>query len=728
MLRPILAAVAVFAFPVCAQTQDAFPRTAPESVGLSPAALKDLSASVKALIDNDQAPGAEFLVIKNRRTVLHEAFGFKDRDGNKPMELNTLFCIRSMTKPVVGAAMQMLIDEGKVSLDDRISRYLPSFDNDKSREITVAQALTHTSGLPYSQFLSRPLSDFRSVREVADDAGAHGPDFPPGSDFSYSDEGADTITALIEIISGQSAEQFLAERLFKPLGMADAVCILKEGDPRRDRTCSNYVGSAGAWSRYWDPSKPPIFDYFLGSQALYDTPVDYAKFLALWMDGGKVGGRALLSPAAVARALKPANQWEGFPTGLGDAQVWYGQLMFLYIDPALPEDHRVIAFGHGGSDGTWAWAWPDRDLMAFYFTQGRGGLSGIDVEAAIERTLINPGAAQPLANQGADATDLDRLTGYYWDDDEQMYRLVSRKGDGLQIEVPGKTVDPLRTGKAPQTWTLSIQPQVVISFDLDAAGPASGPATGMWAGLEPHKGQHWLRMPPQPDLPTPDALAGLRAKAHGTAAWNTLGTLRRSGTIEMPARNLKGTIVGTVADADHFRTELDFGAIKQTIIANTGRAWSITYGQPTTELNGAAARQTTLESPIALLGDWRRFYQDVQVIARADGQANKTDDASKVYIVRAVPAEGNPTAFTVSVESGLLQSAQKVVTIPGLGPIGAVTRYSDYRDVGGVKMPFRLDTEYDTPLLGTSTIQFDKAETNVQTDPGAFDAPEPQVK
>lgn len=707
-LRTLACTVIAAALPVCAQ--ETFPPVSPESVGISPSALADLSAAVKALIDEDQAPGAELLVIKNRRTVLHEAFGFKDRDDNKPMERNTLFCIRSMTKSVVGTAMQMLIDEGKVSLDDRASKFLPSFDSQSHREITVGQLLTHTSGLPLSQFLlGKQLTDFHGVREVADDSGGLELEFPPGAGFNYSDAGADTITALVEVISGMPIEQFLAERLFKPLGMSDAVCVMTDTEPRRARTSSNYVGSAGAWSRYWDPSQPPIFSYFLGSQAMYDTPSDYARLLALWMDDGRVGDRRLLSPDAVARGLKPANQWKGFPTGFG-SEVWYGQFWLLYLDPALPEAHRITAFGHSGSDGTFAWAWPERDLMVLYFTQARGGMSGFEVESAINRTLINPGAARPVA---AAPADLDRFTGYYWDDDEGMYRLISRHGDGLQIEIPGKAVDPLRAGKTPQTWTLTIQPQVVLSFDLDAPGPASG----MWAGLEPHKGQHWLRMPDQHDLPTPEDLAALRARAHGTA-WADLGAFRRSGTMEMPAQGIKGTIVSTVDGPVRSRTELNFGPITQTILTNAGGAWIVTSGQPAMELKGAVARQAALDNPAAIFGDWRGFYDRVEVVART-GQG-----LDSILIVRAVPSEGNPTVFTMNAETGLLRAARKVAAIPGMGPMGAVTRYSDYRAVGGLNLPFRFETEYDSPLLGSAIIQFDTVEPDVQVDKGAFDAPE----
>src|SRR5262249_13867614 len=131
-----------------AQQPVAFPRATPQSVGLSAEKVKAVLAGVRELIEDQEAVGAEVLLIKDRKVVLHEGVGWRDREARLPMQPNTICCVRSMTKPVVGTAVQMLIDEGKLALTDRASKYLPSFDNPKSREITIAQMLTHTSGFP----------------------------------------------------------------------------------------------------------------------------------------------------------------------------------------------------------------------------------------------------------------------------------------------------------------------------------------------------------------------------------------------------------------------------------------------------------------------------------------------------------------------------------------------------------------------------------------------------
>jgi len=128
----------------------ALPAAAPESQGVPAAVVRQLADAVERYHKAGTIVCGELLVIKNRKTILHEVNGDRDREENLPMERNTIFNIRSMTKPLTGIAVQMLVDEGKVHLDDPVAKYLPAFDNDKSKTITVKQLLQHRSGLPPS--------------------------------------------------------------------------------------------------------------------------------------------------------------------------------------------------------------------------------------------------------------------------------------------------------------------------------------------------------------------------------------------------------------------------------------------------------------------------------------------------------------------------------------------------------------------------------------------------
>jgi CubicO group peptidase (beta-lactamase class C family) len=246
-----------------------------------------------------------------------------------------------MTKPLVGVVAQMLIEEGKLTLEDPIAKHLPAFDNDKSRGITLQQVLSHTSGLPLSSLLKVNYRTLKGVRDVADLTGKNGPQFPPGSRFNYSDDGTDTVGAVVAEVSGQPLDEFIQRRLLDPLGMTDTSPLVKPDDPRLERFASAYSGAAGQWTKISEPSKAALFPYFLASQSLYSTPRDYAKFLALFLDEGKANGKSLLNAAALRRILTPAPKAERFlPTGFEGYRLHYGQLMMLPSAEALMKLRR----------------------------------------------------------------------------------------------------------------------------------------------------------------------------------------------------------------------------------------------------------------------------------------------------------------------------------------------------------------------------------------------------
>src|SRR5262249_16460165 len=183
------------------------------------------------------------------------------------------------------------------------------------------------------------------------------------------------------------ADEFIHKRILEPLGMTDTYCLLRKDAPPRLRVSSNHAGSVGLWHKYWDHEDPPFFPFFLGAAAMYSTPADYARFLALWLDPGMVGSRRLLSEAPVERALRPivpmlmlGDGRAAVPTRFPDLRVFYGLHWMVYQPANGSAKAGLPIFGHGGSDGTTALVFPEQDLMAFYFTQSRGGLSTIRFE------------------------------------------------------------------------------------------------------------------------------------------------------------------------------------------------------------------------------------------------------------------------------------------------------------------------------------------------------------
>ena len=373
-----------------------FPHADPETLGIPASALETISATIHKHCEDDLIVGAEFLVIKNGHTIMHEVYGWMDREDLRPMEPNTIFNIRSMTKMLTGASAQILIDEGKLSLDDRVSQYLPGFNNGRSRGITIEQLLTHRSGLPLSTITSLgALEGIDDLFSFANSIGEQGPEFTPGSKFWYSDAGSEALGAVVEVVSGLSLDSFVRERLLTPLDMNDTFYVT-DAEATLDRFASLYIGTAGSWEKWLIPGDP-FYPFAWGSQSLYSTPVDYARFISMLANDGAYHGERVLSEDAVDRILSPVSLLTGLgsdtpqPTGFPFTEAYYGQMSVLNVSP----DGQLRVFGHSGSDGTWAWAFPEQDMMIFYFTQSRGQVTGIRLETDLDRLLLDPEYAPP---------------------------------------------------------------------------------------------------------------------------------------------------------------------------------------------------------------------------------------------------------------------------------------------------------------------------------------------
>ena len=457
---------------VRAQDARAFPVASPESQGVPPEAVRQLADEVERYVKAGTIVGGEVLVIKNRKTILHQAFGDRDREEKLPMVPNTIFNVRSMTKPLTGVAVQILADEGKLHLDDPVAKYLPGFDNDKARAITVRQLLQHRSGLPLT--ILKSLTEYKDFQAQANATGEKGPQFKPGEKFWYSDAGSDAAAAVVEKVSGVTIDRFVTERILQPLGMMDSFYPSKAEDPRKQRQASLYLGAPGKWVRFWKAGGDPMYPFAWGSQTLYSTPADYARFLTLWLDGGKVQGKQVLSKEAVARLLTPVSPMTvlggdaPYPTGFSGLRPWYGEMAMLYAAGDKAETAKVAAFGHGGSDGTGAWAFPAEDLIVCYFTQSRGQATTIRLEATIQDALLRRGGAAVKVPE-----ELKPYLGTFWANFGQYkntpFEVVCRNGR-LALDIPDQVVYELKEPDKDGRRQFVISDKIAVSFKKDDGG------------------------------------------------------------------------------------------------------------------------------------------------------------------------------------------------------------------------------------------------------------------
>ncbi|NNF25610.1 MAG: beta-lactamase family protein, partial [Gemmatimonadetes bacterium] len=315
--------------------------------------------------------------------VLKEALGWRDKAGDLPMETSTMFRMASNTKPVVATGVGILVGAGSLAYEAPVRRYMPSFDNHRSAFINVGHLLSHASGFRIpTLFLSpymEPTSEHPDAPTLQLEAARFGPvgaDVVPGTTYSYSNPGYNTLGALIEMASERPLEAFLDEQIYTPLGMGDS--YHHEVDEKMDGKLSRmsvvyYEREGGDWIPGWSPGDRPQVPFVRASGGMISTVDDYAIFCQMFLNGGEYGGRRILSPETVEVMTSPKIRQN--PDSDAPA-VYYG------YGWAVDEEG---VYSHSGSDGTLAWVDPHRNVIGLVFTQTPRGRNPV----ARFRALVN---------------------------------------------------------------------------------------------------------------------------------------------------------------------------------------------------------------------------------------------------------------------------------------------------------------------------------------------------
>lgn len=374
-------------------------QTRPESVGMSSQRLERIGDLIQTYMDRGEITGAVTLVARHGQIVYHEAQGVRDQASGEPMTLDTLFRVASMSKPIAGTAVMMLVEEGKIRLDDPVSRFLPSFENTMvavarpgqggggrggrggtpqfdtvpaDREITITDLLTHTSGVMSGQMsnsVGNALSADRHELGLAwvDELGTAPLEFQPGSQWSYSAlAGFDVLTRIVELASGQSFDRFLESRIFEPLGMNETTFWPTEGQRERLVTSYNF-GNDGLTERN-NPDSMSGEKYFSGAGGIMTTAGEYARFgMMLANRGQSPDGRPLLGSRTleVMHSVFIPDTLPGRNPGEG-----YGLSVRVIDDPVAA---RTLlsegSFGWSGAYGTHFFVDPVEDIVGVMMIQ-----------------------------------------------------------------------------------------------------------------------------------------------------------------------------------------------------------------------------------------------------------------------------------------------------------------------------------------------------------------------
>jgi CubicO group peptidase (beta-lactamase class C family) len=347
----------------------------PQQAGMQAEVLTQAVALYRTAVEKDDVRGAVLYVARRGQVVLHEAVGWRHQAYRLPMEKDTLFRMASNTKPVVAAAVLMLAEEGRLALTDPVAKHLASFDNAKSKRITIEQLLTHSSGLRIGPILL-PFTDgeARTLQNAVAKFGATGPAADAGT-YSYNNAGYNTLGAIIEVVSGQPLEAFLKSRIYDPLGMRDS---LNHEDPAKlARMATVYRGQRGAagavvFTQGFTPGDSPDFPVIRASGGLISTAADYARFLEMFRLGGAIDGTRILKAETVRSAVQGRVK-------INDTSSYgYGWMV-------RPDG----TYSHTGSDGTIAWIDPARELIGMVLTQSPGGNNPVaEFRRLIEQSIV----------------------------------------------------------------------------------------------------------------------------------------------------------------------------------------------------------------------------------------------------------------------------------------------------------------------------------------------------
>jgi CubicO group peptidase (beta-lactamase class C family) len=395
-----------------AHARPELPRAEPEFVGFSSDRLQRINETIRVHIDAHHISGAVTLVARRGFVVHFEAHGLKDVAAKQPMTRDTLFRMASSTKPVTGVAVMMLVEEGKVHLQDPVSKFIPEFKNLKvaeskdgssevtlvapAREVTIRDLLTHTSGLVSGGIgtqkapkeLLRPTEPDETLARFIPRLASVPLDFQPGSSWKYSGlAGIDALSRVVEVAAGQPFDVFLRERIFEPLGMADTSFVVPEG--KQSRLAKVYRSTDKGLEE-----TPPMIrfpkTYFSGAGGLTSTASDYFRFAQMLVNGGQLGGKHLLSPRAV-ELMSSNHVGDMFPGQLGRPKgMGFGLTVEVVEDNVQAGTFRTNgSFGWDGAFGTHFWVDSQEQLVAVLMVQTSvGRMIHRDFETAVMQAIV----------------------------------------------------------------------------------------------------------------------------------------------------------------------------------------------------------------------------------------------------------------------------------------------------------------------------------------------------
>lgn len=330
---------------------------------------------MKDMIDEGELIGAEILIIESKKETFHKSFGWADKEADEYLKNESIWTVMSMTKPFTATAILMLIDEGKLSYEDSITKYIPDFKGNS--QITIRDLLIQSSGDDGKHGNGgHNVTEFESLDDWVGDwaqqesTGVYG-------EFTYSNFNYGALAYVVQKISGKAIDEFFKERIIKPLDLQNTYVKFGSNLKWAKNVPSRYQwnDASGSYDKFWTNKEEPSWRFLSGSLGLWMSARDYATFMQMWLDKGKFNGQKILRESTVEDALKihvNAYSEEHFGHGYG----WF------------IEDNPLV-FRYGGSAGGLAKGIVSDEILMVFLTHCGNGKHKAKFEDEFDKIWFN---------------------------------------------------------------------------------------------------------------------------------------------------------------------------------------------------------------------------------------------------------------------------------------------------------------------------------------------------
>lgn len=340
----------------------------------SAAAGSSVKDRMNHFIDRKEVAGIVTAVVTREKVVALDAFGHANIADNTPMKPDTVFWIASMTKPITATAVMMLQDEGKLSVEDPVGKYVSELKDLKTTDgklanVTLRHLLTHTAGM--GEATGEQSRKAETLADLIPAYAAQPVKFEPGTKWEYSQSGINTLGRIVEVASGKPFQDFVQEKLFGPMGMKDTTFYLNDAQAKRLAKSYKRTGDA--------LEEAPIFildghsptsrqRYPAANGGLFSTAPDYARFCQMILNQGTLDGRQYLK-AETVKQMTSLQTPESIKTGFTEGNGWGLGWCVVRKPQGVSERLSPGSFGHGGAYGTQAWIDPVKGVAFILMTQ-----------------------------------------------------------------------------------------------------------------------------------------------------------------------------------------------------------------------------------------------------------------------------------------------------------------------------------------------------------------------